>query len=426
MKEPKNKGTKAKRKTTRRSDRGGSIIVIRPVARHGDAKRQRVAATRRRTKIRHCRKFRQRDACCRPAETTWTPLGEQRDELNRAVVSRFPSESARPRARVRAIIRPSRFFPENFAQIHTQDDDYQAMSMKKKSNTAAEGMASSLRPGVRFAISAGLLFHLVAVIACPLAVPPRSPLNETIFRGVQWYAEPLFLNHGYRFFAPNPGPSILVRYEIETHDGKTIRGVTPNLETQWPRLLYHRHFMLTSRLQGTAGPPSPNPADASTPPNPQAARAELEVAYGQMAPLLRRARQEDLAAQKNDRNEQYQRLKDSLGGREGWFAFRADIDRFVQAFRALPPGPETARYGEDVTWLKGFVEYSKPIFLPMETAYADSYARHLYARHDARRVRLFLVQHLLPSPAQVRDGVKLDDKRLYRQWPLVEYAGEQG
>ena len=39
---------------------------------------------------------------------------------------------------------------------------------------------------------------------------------------------PPFLNNGYRFFAPEPGPGHLVRYEIVTRDGRQIEGSFPD------------------------------------------------------------------------------------------------------------------------------------------------------------------------------------------------------
>ncbi|MEZ6073414.1 MAG: hypothetical protein R3C10_24860 [Pirellulales bacterium] len=62
------------------------------------------------------------------------------------------------------------------------------------------------------------------------------------------YLEGAFLNHGYHFFAPEPGPSHLIRYEARLADGTTITGEFPNKEENWPRLFYHRHFMLSEHL----------------------------------------------------------------------------------------------------------------------------------------------------------------------------------
>ncbi len=126
-----------------------------------------------------------------------------------------------------------------------------------------------LSRGARLAISAAVIFHLVAVVAAPFsAIPdtespapdegdpsPTGQLSHRVARGLQWYIQPLFLNHGYRFFAPDPGPSDTIRCELELDDGRQLIKTYPKLEEQWPRLLYHRHFMLTSRLAGGAENP---------------------------------------------------------------------------------------------------------------------------------------------------------------------------
>lgn len=61
------------------------------------------------------------------------------------------------------------------------------------------------------------------------------------------YLQTFYLNHGFHFFAPEPGDSTLVAFMVEREDGTSIRGIMPNRKI-WPRLLYHRHFMLTESL----------------------------------------------------------------------------------------------------------------------------------------------------------------------------------
>jgi len=55
------------------------------------------------------------------------------------------------------------------------------------------------------------------------------------------------LNHGYHYFAPEPGSSTLVAYVLEMPDGSRQTGRIPNRDIH-PRLFYHRHFMLTECL----------------------------------------------------------------------------------------------------------------------------------------------------------------------------------
>jgi hypothetical protein len=45
----------------------------------------------------------------------------------------------------------------------------------------------------------------------------------------------------------------MLRVEIVAPDGSHREEIYPDLARQWPRLLYHRHFMLTSRMQTAPG-----------------------------------------------------------------------------------------------------------------------------------------------------------------------------
>ncbi|MCA9248023.1 MAG: hypothetical protein KDA42_12930 [Planctomycetales bacterium] len=79
--------------------------------------------------------------------------------------------------------------------------------------------------------------------------PPISAENSAniwLHEKLEPYLNICYLNHGYNFFAPDPGPSLLIRYTVEREDGSTFRAVFPDLKKQWPRLRYHRHFMLSS------------------------------------------------------------------------------------------------------------------------------------------------------------------------------------
>lgn len=69
-----------------------------------------------------------------------------------------------------------------------------------------------------------------------------------VFQIYRPYLDALYLNHGYHFFAPEPGPSHLVRYELILQDGSKETGYFPNKTEHWPRLRYHRHFMLSEHM----------------------------------------------------------------------------------------------------------------------------------------------------------------------------------
>jgi len=109
--------------------------------------------------------------------------------------------------------------------------------------------------GVRCLASILIAAQLFAVVIGPLSFPP-SPLTGRLRALVQPYLDAAFLNHGYKFFAPDPGPSHMIRWEMVLLDGSRMEGTFPDPKEHWPRLLYHRHFMLSEYVN--AGPPDPS------------------------------------------------------------------------------------------------------------------------------------------------------------------------
>lgn len=131
-----------------------------------------------------------------------------------------------------------------------------------RSEPAPESMPASPWPArARLLASLLIVLHLAAVFIAPLDFACRSPgsaspLTSTLMGWLRPYVNFLYLNHGYAFFAPDPGPSHLVRYRIEFDNGREpVEGIFPDLQTQRPRLLYHRHFMLAETLYNSFTPP---------------------------------------------------------------------------------------------------------------------------------------------------------------------------
>lgn len=104
---------------------------------------------------------------------------------------------------------------------------------------------------------------IVAFLAIVILGPLSNPIaSRHLTAPMAAYVSPvhraLFLGHGYRFFAPNPGPSHLVEYKITRADGTQKEGTFPDRETIKPRLLYHRWFMLSETVYSEhAQTPSP-------------------------------------------------------------------------------------------------------------------------------------------------------------------------
>lgn len=121
----------------------------------------------------------------------------------------------------------------------------------KTMSFARESPARSALPALKtrwkIVISIALLLHLTAVIVSPLSIE-GSPIAGRLWLLFRPYVQAAYLNHGYHFFAPQPGPSHLLRYELTLPDGKQVTGSIPNRKVNRPRLFYHRHFMLTEFL----------------------------------------------------------------------------------------------------------------------------------------------------------------------------------
>ncbi|MEO1972533.1 MAG: hypothetical protein ABGX07_13310 [Pirellulaceae bacterium] len=78
-------------------------------------------------------------------------------------------------------------------------------------NTRVSSENDVWRLPVRRLVTAGLVFHLLAVVVPPLQLATtsspvmRSPFMDQVGWVFQPYDGALFLNRGYAFFAPNPG-----------------------------------------------------------------------------------------------------------------------------------------------------------------------------------------------------------------------------
>lgn len=134
-----------------------------------------------------------------------------------------------------------------------------------------------------------IIGHLWAVIGRPLEFATQGPFGAspsmTRFRDpVRGYSQFAYLDHGYAFFAPEPGPSHLIRVTI-TPPSETDAAASspaaplvrnyPDLNDQWPRLLYHRHFMLAEFLNDIHHPPGEPPREIAQ--NPVAVREWIQA-----------------------------------------------------------------------------------------------------------------------------------------------------
>ena len=108
---------------------------------------------------------------------------------------------------------------------------------------------------VRSLGSVAILVYLTGVIIAPLSgPPPATELSQVILQPFRPLLGALYLGHGYRFFAPNPGPGHSIRWTMTMPDGSTRSGSIPDAENDWPRLLYHRRFMVAEKIASEVPP----------------------------------------------------------------------------------------------------------------------------------------------------------------------------
>jgi hypothetical protein len=220
--------------------------------------------------------------------------------------------------------------------------------MATRKTAAAMGEAALLSPGarpalwVKLGVSLLLVLHLAAVFTAPFAAAcnvrgSSSPLADSAYRVLRPYIAALFLDHGYFFFAPDPGPNHLVEYKVEFADGRpAIEGRFPNLATERPRLLYHRHFMLSESLYNAFVPPQAPPEPS---PQPLTAGAEQRAEY-----QLQHAAHERAVADWQRRRRQYEAMWKSI---EEHLLHRYGGDKVTLArIEHRPPLPDEFEVGE--------------------------------------------------------------------------------
>ncbi|HEX5103346.1 MAG TPA: hypothetical protein VFV87_06025 [Pirellulaceae bacterium] len=149
---------------------------------------------------------------------------------------------------------------------------------KRPAAAEADGVTArmevSLAPWLKVLLSVLLTAHVVAVVtppfgfACRSAPGPEgtSPVVNGLAAVFEPYYQALYLDHGYFFFAPTIGPTHLVDYKVEFEDGRPpIEDRFPDLQTERPRLLYHRYFMMAEALNNLYVPPQPPPEPVPPP-----------------------------------------------------------------------------------------------------------------------------------------------------------------
>lgn len=223
-------------------------------------------------------------------------------------------------------------------------------------------------------VSLWLCYHLLAMFASPWAIPPASSLARSAQWATQHYQTALYLNHGYRFFAPNPGPASVIIYRMELPDGRRAEGVFPDrnaINRDYPRLMYHRWFMLSESIGNFLGQ--------------QISEAEFTEFQDQEEARLQQLVQQGLDDEAK--------------------ALAGEIKQNQQL------------------WAEA-IQLRRQLIAPL--------AKRLMEKNEAVSIQLFLNRRVIPSPEQIRRGAKtrdplfLPDETLVElgQWTKDDFDGE--
>ncbi len=218
----------------------------------------------------------------------------------------------------------------------------------------------------RSVVSLALLAYLAVVVSGPMTNPIYTEeLTGPLGRFMAPFHQALYLGHGYRFFAPDPGPSHLVTYRITRADGSELTGRFPHPRQLWPRLIYHRWFMLSETMFEE---------HVSTPDS------------------------ESFAALQTELQQQMDRFR------------AAGQHRFVRQVEQMRDR-QARSYERARTRIPQLVE---------------AVARDLLRRQGGQRIELFIQERGLPAPADVIVGMKLDDPRLLSEpRPIGQWEANQ-
>lgn len=204
---------------------------------------------------------------------------------------------------------------------------------------------------VRLIVTLFILLYLAILLIGPMSNPVASVhLTAPLARATAPVHRALFLGHGYRFFAPDPGPNHRVVYKGRRADGSSFEGHFPNRDENWPRLLYHRWFMLSETLFNE------NLA-RRTPEQFEAFKREINVEIAR----YRGAGQTDLSRQ-----------------------LQLELDVATEDYHAINQRIELL---------------------------ASRIAKQLLDRNDGQSIELFVQERELPFPEDVNSGTRLDNEQ---------------
>jgi hypothetical protein len=100
----------------------------------------------------------------------------------------------------------------------------------------------------RVVVSVVLIFHIAAVLAGALGVPPSSPLEQSVAGWFTAYYDLVDLGYSYRYYT-EPPPTPVVTATIQFGEGRPDETVRlPGREVAGPRMRHQRQLALANAL----------------------------------------------------------------------------------------------------------------------------------------------------------------------------------
>ncbi len=261
-------------------------------------------------------------------------------------------------------------------------------------SAADQTMRTDWSPRTRIIVSVLVVLHLAAVFSAPFAMPqPSSELSVGIDSVTGPYTSALYMRHGYRFFAPDPGPSHLLRYEVVDENGDVVAGRFPDKSIHKPRLMYHRFFMISEHFWGLGTLAEPIENQTQVDDLNRAVTYLRENGFIDQADWLLGS----IPPSPNEESEERQMVEVIKGlENDGKFAAAKTARRNFDRDR---DGLATAKRHRKI-WLAGIAKYLKQ-------------------KHNGAVVRIWIQEHLIPDYDHILDGGGLDDPETYGPRRLV-------
>ena len=210
-----------------------------------------------------------------------------------------------------------------------------------------------------------ILGYLAVVIMAPMTIPNGAPyLTTPIGQKLSPLHQALYLGHGYRFFGPDPGESHSVVFSVKQSDGSVFNGHFPDRSQTWPRLLYHRWFMLSETLF---------------------------------------------------------REGDNVPNQEQWSQIQKQYQETIQQYE----NQRRLKLKRQLTLEQRFEEQRVNSARKRRDLLIRSIARVLINRHDGESITLSVRTRRLPTPEEAQDGYHLDDPSFINLFEIGTFTREQ-